>query len=200
METKKYEKLEQAATLLRKRLDDRSIRGVGIRAYAMAHALMRDEGLELASALHITGEARAELSELVKKVVKPIEMNIFVLREKLGIRRSDMMNIASESVAKLVLKPLIIQYQCDDKLAVSTFVMNYNGIMELEHVQDKKNIKAAIIFPQTVTIMTTWLYHRVEFANALINAMRSNETDIELKQAIDAIAQVNPLYKIVRPS
>ncbi|MDE1871413.1 MAG: hypothetical protein KGI06_04210 [Candidatus Micrarchaeota archaeon] len=198
MATTSYGKLEEAASLLRKKFDDRSIMRIGIPAYIIAHALRKDEGLELARAFHIPDqETREEMSRLVKEVIKPLEMNMFVLRDKLGMGRIRYDEF-SESTVRLTLKPLIAQYQCDDKGAIATFVMNYNGILESEHVQDKKNIKAAVILPQIISIMTTWLDRRTEFSNGLINAMRSNEKDPELKGVIDSIAKVNPLYKIVR--
>jgi hypothetical protein len=198
MATTSYSKLEKAASLLRERCNDMSVAVVGIHAYAMANTLRGDDGLVLADAFHISDrETREEMSKLVKAVIKPLHMNMFVLRERLGIERLGYGEF-SESIIRLMLGSLINQYPGDDKGAIATFVMNYNGILEPENVQDKKNIKAAIIFPQTIPVMTTWLERRTEFSNGLINAIRSNEKDPELKGVIDSIAEVNPLCKIIR--
>ncbi len=198
MATKDYSRLDNALGVLRQRYGDRALRGVGIKTYVMAHAFMRDEGLELASAFHITDpQTRLEMRTVVANVLKPLDMNIFVLREKIGMGRMSYSQFA-ESMITDFLADVQARYTGDLDSSVKAFVENFNATLESEHIQDSNNIKAAVIYPQTISIMSTWLAHNNKFANNLINAIRSNEKVKEMKLAIDSIASVNPLYTIMR--
>jgi hypothetical protein len=209
--TRNYDKLEQASRLLREAYDDRQLRGMSIPAYVRAHVqghMLRRiglldvaegvaEGIALASVFRLRDQkVKDQIIDVVKYVLKPLEIDIFILRERMGLKRT-IHDEFTESGLNLYLAQRKILYQGELNNSITIFAENFNALLESEGIRDKDNIKAVIIYPQTVSVMSIWLDYQREAANNLINALRRKERGPEMKAAIDSIASVNPLYRVI---
>ncbi|MDE1870917.1 MAG: hypothetical protein KGI06_01625 [Candidatus Micrarchaeota archaeon] len=137
----------------------------------------------VADKLRLNAKAKEELKDLYSEVIEPMRSGLHSLRSRIITTRSWFGILPIASPAKGHNEAEVIS-------ATSGFSESFFRLMERGNVYDKKEIKRAIIYPLTISVISSWDRYNGKFTehvDGLIGAIKAHEGDPELKNAIDVI-------------
>jgi hypothetical protein len=177
----KYSQLEKEVKARRESAHNyNGIKRMVISADIQASLSKLPKYLIVAEELRLGEKSRNELQDLYNETINPLILGLFAMRTLvIGIRAK--FGFGDNVAPKEVLS------NEEKDMAINKFTKFLDKKLNEECLKDKTNIKAVIIYPLIVATINTWRKFDSEFADNLIEKIKSNETDERLKKIIAII-------------
>jgi hypothetical protein len=146
----------------------------------------------VAGRLKLNTKATEELNDLYLNVIEPVRDRLHDIHGRIiGTRTWFFLGPRLRTGNEQTLED-------DGHRAISEFTDSFFSLMENMGVNDKKRIKRALIYPLTISQISSWDKHGGKFGqlvDGLIGSIKAREEDPELKNMIDAVH--NPMQRRV---
>ena len=150
-----------------------------ILADAIAHRTLIPKPINVGSVLRLNQTGMEELANLYSDVINPIHLELFKIRSEIIGTREDL------GLGRNIKPPVIQSDKRKDEL-ISEFSGFFTKLVDTE-LKDSQNIKAVIIYPLIISVISVWKKTDYKFSNKLIESLMNNEKDEKLRIAIKLI-------------
>ncbi len=160
--------------------DYRELKRVVIFADAFSNVMRKPKYLNVVEMLGLSDKGRDELQGIYSEVIEPLDQKLLSIRSLVIGTRTD--HGLGENVA-----PAIKPTDETKDSAIKEFTDLFSEMLNKDDLKDEINIKAVILYPLVLAGINTWRKFDMDFAGKLIERIKSNEENPELRKAIEII-------------
>jgi hypothetical protein len=175
----KYSHLElELQTASRRFSNYDEMKNLVVKTYTNTPDVESTKPIALAKALKLEPKSTFELVDLDNKLMRPMQVHFSLMGEciKEGLQNID---------------PELGKAKSRERM-VDNFVESFFELYRTEGLEDKPEIKSAIIYPLLISTFNGWKKHNEELVKEFVSAVKKNEKDKRMLIIIDLLDVDDP--------